>query len=43
MAYEIVENHDVAYENHSDPSSCWCAWHIEVGDGRKHRDSTQKS
>ena len=27
---------------HSDPCSCWCAWHSKEGYGRKHRESIQK-
>ena len=34
---------NVAYENNSDPWSCWCAWNSKEGDDRKHRGSIQES
>ena len=34
---------NVAYENNSDPCSCWCAWNSKEGDDRKHRESIQES
>ena len=34
---------NVAYENHSDPCSCWCAWYSKEGDGRKHHVSIRES
>ena len=34
---------NVAYKNHSDLCSCWCAWYSKEGDGRKHRESSKES
>ena len=34
---------NVAYENHSDPCSCWCAWYSKEGDGIKHQESIRES
>ena len=36
-------NNNVAYENHSDPCNCWCAWNSKEGDDRKHRKSIQEN
>ena len=34
---------NVAYENHSDPCSCWCAWYSKERHGRKHQESIRES
>ena len=34
---------NVAYENRSDPCSCWCAWYSEEEYGRKHQERIRES